>query len=93
MRPCASSVIRPLTWSLKEVDPVGLHRQSGNGALCLNTPQHNGKSGTEYAITFCGIAINIYRCKSPEPVKPCNMLVLFRFIVYIFLLIPVTGEQ
>ena len=29
MRPCASSVMRPLTWALKEVDPVGLHRQSG----------------------------------------------------------------
>jgi len=37
MRPCASQVMRPLTWTLKEVDPVaiyiyiyiGLHRQSG----------------------------------------------------------------
>ena len=27
MRPCASKVIKPLTWALKEVDPVGLHRQ------------------------------------------------------------------
>ena len=53
-----------LTWALKEVDPVGLHRQSGNcihrgggnwqedspplanGALYLNTPKHNDKSGT-----------------------------------------------
>jgi hypothetical protein len=65
--------------ALKEVDPVGLHRQSGihaqeilkfkiaphkqksivknffgrnmgpltNGVLCLSTPQHNGKSGTD----------------------------------------------
>ena len=69
--------MRPLTWALKEVDPVGLHRQPGNlgivkiiryirsdmysasakknlagrcpplanGALCLNTPKHNVKSG------------------------------------------------
>ena len=29
MRPCAGEVIRPLTWALKEVDPVDLHRQSG----------------------------------------------------------------
>ena len=29
MRPCASYVMMPLTWALKEVDPVGQHRQSG----------------------------------------------------------------
>jgi hypothetical protein len=29
MRPCASYVMRPLSCALKEVDPVGLHRQSG----------------------------------------------------------------
>ena len=29
MRPCASQVIRSLTWALKQVDPVSLHRQSG----------------------------------------------------------------
>jgi hypothetical protein len=81
----------PLTWALKDVYPVGLHRQSGihaqeiyeylkyyailgqictlrlqqirsyyifpiylagrwalaNGALCLSTAKHNGKSSTE----------------------------------------------
>jgi len=26
--------MRPLTWALKEVDPVGLHRQSG-----IHTPE------------------------------------------------------
>jgi len=64
-----------LTWALKEVNPVGLHRQSGkptsnlillhisknpsqflfgrkmgpltSGTLCLSTPKHNGKSGTD----------------------------------------------
>ena len=25
--------MRPLTWALKEVDPVGLHRQSGTGNI------------------------------------------------------------
>ena len=29
MRPRASQVMRPLTWALKDVDPIGLHRQSG----------------------------------------------------------------
>ena len=28
-RPCANYVMEPLTWALKEVDLVGLHRQSG----------------------------------------------------------------
>ena len=77
MRPCASEVMRPLTWAMKEVDPVGTQtvrrtcsgnlgivkilryqtsktmfdRKMGplaNGALCLNTPKHNGKSGTAH---------------------------------------------
>jgi len=29
MRPCVIYFMRPLTWALKEVDPVGLHMQSG----------------------------------------------------------------
>ena len=29
MRPCASYVMRPLTWALIEVETVGLHKQSG----------------------------------------------------------------
>ena len=72
--------------TLKEVDPVGLHRQSGihaqeilkfkiaqhkqksivkrffwqedappplaNGALCLCTPKHDGKSGTLITVSY-----------------------------------------
>ena len=30
MRPCANKVMRPLTWAQKEINPVYLHRQSGN---------------------------------------------------------------
>ena len=29
MRPCASKEMKPLTWALKEVEPVAQHRQSG----------------------------------------------------------------
>jgi hypothetical protein len=35
MKPCASYVMMPLTWALKEVDPVDLHRQS-TLSLCLD---------------------------------------------------------
>ena len=40
MRPCASKVMRPLTWAQKEVDPVVLHRQS-TLSLCLELLQNN----------------------------------------------------
>ena len=73
--------MRPLTWARKEVDPVGLQRQStlslcleslrnrtpsnlkakihrnsflwqmGQRGPVLNTPKHNGKSGTGYIPT------------------------------------------
>ena len=51
MWPCASYVMRPLTLVLKEVGPVGLHRQRpmADGALCLSTLKHNGKYGIGFS--------------------------------------------
>lgn len=50
MRPCANKVMPPLTWAFKKVDPSCLpshgKKMMANGALCLSTPKHNGKSGT-----------------------------------------------
>ena len=88
--------MRPLTWTLKGVDPVAIHKQSrhtcsgnlgivkilryigskqifgskmgplANGALCLNTPKHKGKSGTEgdnliFLLFLLGIKTQEYR--------------------------------